>query len=173
MDFRLLIVIFSCLIILSGCQSIDRVSKTQTSLALEEFNGIKKFQKGDYAESFKLLKTPATWGYKSAQYTIAFMFLKGYHVEQSTLLGMGWLGVAIEEENDEWSEQYKALYDSVSPDMQKKIDKIVEEYIRRYGMKAQNITCSKTSTIKSRVVKHICFSSPDTVSTIYDIDLVE
>lgn len=175
MDFRLFVLIFSSLIIVSGCQSTSTkiISKSSEIIELQEFDGIKKFKKGEYSEAFELLKTPATWGYKSSQYTIAFMFLKGHHVEQSTLLGMGWLGVATEEEVDEWSEQYKTLYDSTSPDMQKRIDKIVEEYIRRYGLKAQKITCTKTKTLTTRVKKHMCFRSPDTLTTIYDIDLVE
>ena len=45
------------------------------------------------------------------------MFLKGYHVEQSTLLGMGWLGVATEVETEDWSDQYRALYSSATPEM--------------------------------------------------------
>jgi hypothetical protein len=39
-----------------------------------------------------------------------FMFLKGHHVEQSTLIGMGWLGVAIESEREEWESFYDKLY---------------------------------------------------------------
>ncbi|WP_462152580.1 SEL1-like repeat protein [Pseudoalteromonas xiamenensis] len=172
MDFRILVIIFSCFLLLLGCQSNNIVRKTHLSLELDEINGIKKYQEEEYEEAFELLKTPATWGYKGAQYVMAFMFLKGQHVEQSTLLGMGWLGVATEIETEEWSDQYRALYNAAEPKFQKRIDKIVEEYIRRYGMKSQHVVCSKSPTTRSRAVKHVCTKS-DNLSVIYDVDLVE
>ncbi|WP_462172213.1 hypothetical protein [Pseudoalteromonas xiamenensis] len=76
MDFRILVIIFSCFLLLLGCQSNNIVRKTHLSLELDEINGIKKYQEEEYEEAFELLKTPATWGYKGAQYVMAFMFLK-------------------------------------------------------------------------------------------------
>jgi hypothetical protein len=64
-------------------------TKTIFSLRLDEANGIKSYKNGNYKKVFEYLKTPATWGYKGSQYTIAFMFLKGQYIQQSTLMGMG------------------------------------------------------------------------------------
>ena len=164
-----------CLLILSGCKSNNSESiqtESQLSLELMEINGIQSYQKGDYENALRLLKKPATWGYKGSQYTLAFMFLKGQHVPQSTLIGMGWLGVATEVETEEWSEQYRQFYAAAPVQMKSEIDSIVNEYIRRYGMKAQNITCKKGPTIHTRAVRHVCTKS-DAISTVYDIDLKE
>ena len=110
MLFKSIFIVLFSLIIISGCQSTGIERKHANSLELDEINGIKSYQKGEYEKSFELLKTPAAWGYKGAQYTIAFMFLKGQYVQQSTLMGMGWLGVATEVETKEWSDQYRTFY---------------------------------------------------------------
>lgn len=172
MLFKSIFIVLFSLIIISGCQSTGIERKHANSLELDEINGIKSYQKGEYEKSFELLKTPAAWGYKGAQYTIAFMFLKGQYVQQSTLMGMGWLGVATEVETKEWSDQYRTFYSTVTTEQQLKIDGIVKEYIKRYGMKSQNITCTKSSTVLSRRTQHSCHRS-DRISTVYKIDLVE
>jgi TPR repeat protein len=172
MKFKNLFLLSGILLITVGCQSTPVERKTVLSLELDEISGIKSYQKGEYKKSFELLKIPATWGYKGSQYMIAFMFLKGQHVQQSTLLGMAWLAVATEMETEDWSDQYRALYSSSPPKQKLKIDKIVEEYIRRYGMKSQHVICKKSATIRTRKVKHVC-SKSDRLSTIYEIDLVE
>jgi hypothetical protein len=160
---------------LLGCQSTDKTvvkQKTTLSLELQELGGIKKYKAGKYKEAFDLLKTPATWGYKGSQYAIAFMFLKGQYVNQSTLLGMGWLGVATEAKTSEWFEQYQAFYNAASDDEKLKIDKIVAEYIRRYGMKAQHITCRRYKDKGVLSFKQKCYKS-DRLSVVYGIDMVE
>jgi hypothetical protein len=172
MKFKKLVFLIFALSVIMGCQSNNVIRKDVLSLELDEINGIKSYREGEYEKSFELLKTPATWGYKGAQYTVAFMFLKGQYVQQSTLLGMGWLGVATEMETEEWSEQYRAFYSAATPEQKLKIDKIVKEYIRRYGMKAQHVTCKKSSTITTKSIKHICSKSSN-VSTLYEMDLVE
>ena len=172
MNFKKSFFLIAALSIIIGCQSTTVIRKDILSLGLDEINGIKSYQKGEYKKSFELLKTPATWGYKGAQYTVAFMFLKGQHVRQSTLLGMGWLGVATEMETEEWSDQYRAFYSAASPEQKLKIDKVVKEYIRRYGMKSQHITCKKSSTITTKSIKHFCSKSSN-LSTVYEMDLVE
>jgi len=167
-------------LLIAGCQSTSNPStknpsirlKPALSVALQEVDGIKKYKAGKYKEAFELLKTPATWGYKGAQYAIAFMFLKGQHVQQSTLLGMGWLGVATEAKTSEWFEQYQSFYNAASADEKLKIDKIVAKYIRRYGMKAQHITCRRSKNRGVLSFKQKCYKS-DKLSTIYEIDLVE
>jgi len=172
MKFKNIFLVFCAFFILLGCQSTTVERKTVLSLELDEINGIKNYENGEFKKSFELLKTPATWGYKGAQYTIAFMFLKGQHVQQSTLLGMGWLGVATEVETEDWSEQYRSFYSAATPEQKLKIDKIVGEYIRRYGMKSQHITCKKSATTHTRKIEHVC-SKSDKLSIVYEIDLVE
>tara|TARA_R110000737_G_scaffold347467_2_gene379059 strand:- start:44 stop:562 length:519 start_codon:yes stop_codon:yes gene_type:complete len=172
MNFNKLFFTFGSLLMLLGCQSTSVERESIFSLDLDERNGIKSYQKGEYKKSFELLKKPAAWGYKGAQYTIAFMFLKGQYVQQSSLMGMGWLGVATEVETEGWSEQYRAFYSAASKEQKLKIDKIVKVYIERYGMKSQHITCKKSPTTRTRRVEHVCRKS-ENLSVIYPVDLVE
>jgi hypothetical protein len=166
-------ILFLVLIILiSSCASLDVTRKTTYSLEVKEFNGIKHYKNGNYEKAFNLLKEPAAWGYKGSQYVIAFMFLKGEYVEQSTLLGMGWFGVAEEANVKNWTEQYNAFYNAATRDQKLKFDKIKNIYIQRYGLVAQRITCRKSTSAKSKIVKVDCHKY-DGISVLYEIDLVE
>ena len=156
----------------SSCTSTDIIRKTTLSLETKEFNGIKHYKDGNYEEAFNLLKEPAAWGYKGSQYTIAFMFLKGQYLQQSTLLGMGWLGVAKEANVKEWSKQYDVFYSAATKKQKLDFDKIKEVYIKRYGLMAQDVTCRKSTSAKSRRVRVDCYHY-DGVGVLYDIDLVE
>jgi hypothetical protein len=70
------------------------------------------------------------------------------------------------------SDQYRASYTAASGEEKLEIDKIVEEYIRRYGMKAQNVTCKKLNFGRALTIKHHCVRS-ERISTIYEIDFVK
>lgn len=48
----------------------------------KEYNGVKAYRKEEFEEAFNYLEEPAALCYKSAQYTLAFMFLKGQYLEQ-------------------------------------------------------------------------------------------
>jgi hypothetical protein len=159
------------LIFLISCQSTNIETKSTMSLELKEINGIKHYEKGNYEEAFNLLKIPAAWGYKGSQYALAFMFLKGNYVQQSTLLGMGWLGVANEAKVKEWGNQYNAFYMAATDDQQNKIDKIVDEYIKRYGLISQDVTCKKYINASRRA--EIKCHKYEGVGVLYPVDLVE
>ncbi|KGJ95909.1 sel1 repeat family protein [Colwellia psychrerythraea] len=158
--------------IVSSCASPELIRKTTYSLEVKEFNGIKHYKNGNYEEAFNLLKEPAAWGYKGSQYAIAFMFLKGQYLQQSTLLGMGWLGVAKEANVKDWSKQYDAFYSSATKGQKLEFDKIKEVYIKKYGLIAQDVTCRKSLSGKSRRVRIECYHY-EGIGVLYDIDLVE
>jgi len=84
------------------------------------------------------------------------MYLKGQYVQQSTVIGMGWLGVATEMETEEWSDQYRMFYKAATPSQKVQINQLVSEYIKKYGMKTQNITCER---LRGQSVNHNCFKS--------------
>jgi hypothetical protein len=155
-----------------ACSSSGLVHKSSYSLEVKEINGIKLYKKGEYKKAFELLKTPATWGYKGSQYAVAFMFLKGQHVEQSTVLGMAWLGVAAESKVPEWTQQFNAFYELASAEEKQKIDAKLKEYIGKFGMKAQHVTCSKHIVVGTRKHKVDCHKYGQ-VATLYKMELVE
>ncbi|MFT6507750.1 MAG: TPR repeat protein [Colwellia polaris] len=166
-----LMLMFLSLFMLS-CKSTDSIRKTTRSLEVKEITGMTQYKKGNYEQAFHLLKEPAAWGYKGSQYALAFMFLKGQYVEQSVLLGMGWLGVAKEANVRKWNEQYDDFYAFETPAIQNEIDTIVAEYIRRYGLSSQHVTCRKSINTSSNRVDVKCHKY-DGLSILYEVDLVE
>jgi len=158
-------------VFLFSCKSTDTVRKTTTSLGFKEISGVKQYDKENYEDAFNLLKEPAAWGYKGSQYVLAFMFLKGHYVQQSTLLGMGWLGVAKEANVKEWTEQYDNFYTAATEQQKDKIDAIVTEYVKRYGLKSQDVTCKKGINAQRRLALE-CHKS-NRLSILYPVDLVE
>ena len=135
-------------------------------------NGLKYYKRGEFEKAFSLLQEPAAWGYKGAQYALAFMFLKGQHVEQSTLLGMGWLGVAKEANVKDWNNQYLSIYSSGTEVDKLKFDKIAGVYISRYGLAAQHVTCGRSKSVTTRMFKIDCHKN-DGVGVLNNVDLVE
>jgi outer membrane protein assembly factor BamD (BamD/ComL family) len=171
MHIKTLVFVMFISIFLTSCKSTDIERKSTVFLEMKEINGIKQYEKGNYEKAFNLLKEPAAWGYKGSQYALAFMFLKGNYVQQSTLLGMGWLGVAKEANVKEWTEQYNTFYTTASNKEKKEIDVIVEEYIKRYGLISQDVTCKKAINAYRRV--DIKCHKYDGIGIIYPVDVVE
>ncbi|MCF2860000.1 sel1 repeat family protein [Pseudoalteromonas sp. SMS1] len=160
------------LAVLPSCQSNRAIIKGIDAIQKQERKGIKLYQQGQYADAYEALGELATWGYKDAQYYLAFMFLKGQHLEQSTLIGMGWLGVAAESDIKEWVNLYNALYAKATPQMRTKIDAVVADYKQKFGMKAQFVSCRKTQTPPSMKIAIKC-TKEDKISKVYPIDLDE
>ncbi|WDE09016.1 sel1 repeat family protein [Thalassomonas viridans] len=150
----------------------EKIPKDKNIIAQQERWGIIQYQKGNYKEAFEKLSELASWGYKESQYALAFMFLKGQHVQQSTLIGMGWLGVAAESGHKKWIELFEKLYNSAPKEEQVKFDKIIADYISKFGMKAQKVTCRKRIKPPSQRVILDCIKSDHYITT-HDINLVE
>ncbi len=168
-----LISLFIFSVALFGCQSSGKYSvRPPIQLQLDEANGIKSYQRAEFKQAFELLKQPAELGLKGAQYTIAMMFLKGQHLQQSTVLGMAWLGVANEVKTEDWSEQYQMFYSLATPEQKRQIDKKLQDYIERYGMKAQYISCTKSRRLFINNIKHACVKY-NRLSQVYEMELVD
>ena len=160
------------ILFLTSCKSTGIIIKDIDVIDKQQKWGVTLYERGDYKGAFNELSELAAWGYKDAQYALAFMFLKGHHVEQSTLIGMGWLGVAIESERDEWETLFKGLYSKATTKDKEKFDIIIKDYKSKFGLKAQHITCGKTTNGMSKKIITKCTKS-DRLSKIYEIDLTE
>ncbi|MFY8272832.1 sel1 repeat family protein [Pseudoalteromonas sp. SSDWG2] len=167
---RILLLIVS--LALFSCKSTDRITKDIDVIDKQLKWGIVLYERGEYESAFQELSELAAWGYKDAQYALAFMFLKGQYVEQSTLIGMGWLGVATESEIEDWEVLFNDLYSKASNEDKKKFDIIIEDYKSKFGLKAQHVKCSKTTNGVSKKIITKCTKS-DKLSKIYEIDLTE
>lgn len=121
-----------------------------------EASGIQQYERGEHDKAFELLSETAVQGLKDSQYVMAFMFLKGEHVDKSILLGMAWLGVAKESGNKDWVELYDGMYARANAAQQSMIDAKVDQYVEQYGMSATNITCKRTQVTGSRRYQMRC-----------------
>ncbi|RJE77142.1 hypothetical protein BGP78_09915 [Pseudoalteromonas sp. MSK9-3] len=155
-----MLVVLVWLLLITGCNSTSSDFSIMPELKLEkaEIKGIRYYQSGNYEKAYEQLKEPAAWGYKGSQYLMAFMFLKGLHVEQSTLTGMAWLGVAKEAKVEEWLEQFDSFYAAAPKSLQAKIDIKVAGYIDKYGLKAQRMTCNKKLNRSTKRIDVKCHS---------------
>jgi TPR repeat protein len=159
-------------ILLISCKSTGVLIKDIDVIDKQQKWGITLYERGDYEGAFKELSELAAWGYKDAQYALAFMFLKGQHVKQSTLIGMGWLGVAAESGREEWESLLQNMYSKASNEDKEKFNIIIKDYKSKFGLKTQHVTCRKTTSGMSKRIIMKCTKS-DKLTTVYEIDLTE
>lgn len=124
-----------------------------------EASAIKQYDRGNFKRAFELLSETAVQGLKKSQYILAFMFLKGEHVDKSILLGMAWLGVAKESEQEEWVELFDNMYARANATQQAMINAKVEQYVAQYGLRATNVTCSRAQVTGSRRYEMRCIKT--------------
>ena len=133
------------------CTPVRAQQESIAHLYQKQDAGLRHYERGDFDKAFEDLSETAIRGLKKSQYILAFMFMKGQHVNKSTLLAMGWLGVAKESGDQEWIDLYKSIYDLTTPAQQSMIDAKVAQYVDWYGMVSQNVECSKRhATVGSR-----------------------
>ena len=137
----------------------------------DEDVGLRHYERGNYDKAFDILSETAARGLKKSQYILSFMFLKGEHVNRSALLGLAWLGVAIESGDDEWIAQYDALYGRLNAAQQAMVDTKVAQYRERYGMAVMNVSCDKMPVTGSRRVETRCVKVEGPAAPIYPVEL--
>lgn len=102
---RTLLILIACLAPLSVSAEIFETE--QISLLYDkEARGIRAYTAGRYESAFEILSDPASKGMKESQYLLSRMFMMGEGVNKSILIGFGWLGVAIESGNEEWTDTF-------------------------------------------------------------------
>jgi TPR repeat protein len=152
-------------------QLMDSKFESIVQMYEDEERGLRHYERGDYDKAFEYLSETAARGLKKSQYILAFMFLKGEHVDKSILLGMGWLGVAAESGDEEWIKLYDGLYGRASPAQQVMIDSKVEQYKRQYGAKTMNVSCALQPVTGSRRQEYRCLKTEGPAYTIYPVEM--
>lgn len=122
----------------------------------KQLDGMHAYEAGDFDRAFRVLGDGATKGLKDSQYLIAIMFMKGEGVAKNMLVGLGWLGVAIESGNEEWSNTYNSFYDALNERQREMVDEQVRRYKEKYGGKVQGVTCARRTAVGDRQIKLRC-----------------
>ena len=134
--------------------------------------GLRHYERGDYERAFEHLSETAVRGLKKSQYILAFMFMKGQYVDKSTLLAMGWLGVAKESGEKEWLDLFDSLYDLMTAAQQAIINDKVLQYVAWYGLQAQNVECGQRhATVGSRRKEARCLKIEGPQREIHPVEL--
>ncbi len=122
----------------------------------KEASGIRAYTAGRFESAFDMLSDTASKGMKESQYLLSLMFMKGEGVDRSILIGLGWLGVAIESGNKEWNNTFNTVYESMSDAQRAMIDDKVKDYVAKYGSAVQGVTCAKRAAVGSRRIELRC-----------------
>ncbi len=136
----------------------------------QEVSGIRAYAAGRYESAFDMLSDTASKGMKESQYLLALMFLKGEGVDKSVLIGLGWLGVAIESGNEEWNNTFNTLYESMNDAQRAMVDAKVQDYVAKYGSVVQGVSCGKRTTARSRRLEIRCDKSVGNYP-VHDIEM--
>ena len=166
---RKTVILIPLLLILYGFGSKQIITEDQTLLKMTEFQGIKAYEKNDFEQAFNKFSYTGQRGFKDSQYGLAFMFLKGQYVDQSLIIGMGWLGVASETNIEEWKSLFDQLYSKATIEQKIKIDEKVAQYISKFGIETQSVKCRERSRVGSRKRSLDCHKS-EGITTLYDIE---
>lgn len=119
-------------------------------------NGVKHYQMADYDRAFDLLGRTAVQGDKESQYLIGLMYLKGQGVTKHTLRGLAWMQTGCESKKKKWTRDYKKIIKKLDKQQIARVDRLAADYIRLYGMKAQQVTCEKRVLPGSHLKQYIC-----------------
>ena len=121
-----------------------------------QYEGAELYEDGEFEEAFSLSSIAAQRGMKTAQYLMGIMFLKGEYVDQSLAIGMAWLGVAGEADQDDWHATYKQIYETLPANLQAVVDAKLATYIELYGVRTQKIRCARRARTGQRRIEEIC-----------------
>ncbi len=152
---RVLIILITTLMSLPATAEMYESDRIR-AIYEKESSGVRAYTAGNYESAFQILSDTASKGMKESQYLLSLMFMKGEGVDKSILIGLGWLGVAIESGNKEWNKTFNTVYESMSNAQRAMIDDKVKDYVAKYGGVVQGVTCANRTAAGSRRIELRC-----------------
>jgi hypothetical protein len=108
----------------------------------------------NYDKAFKNFLIASKLGHKSAQYSLALLYMEGLGTKQDYAQAYLWLNLAAESDIKKWVRMKDKIHNSLSVEQRASLRPHVDLYIEKYGSVTQEISCSKTTSINSHK-KHI------------------
>lgn len=118
-----------------------------------------QYQASNYAVALPALEAMAKHGEKRAQYIVGTMYLNGQGTKQDLTKSYAWLKVANEQKTNHWKKPLKMLDDKLPAERLVDVRQEADEYIDKYGVKAQHLICRKAKTLGSKKRSHQCKKS--------------
>jgi TPR repeat protein len=132
-----------------------------TTFEVEEFNRASELsssaiQSKNYDEAFEHLETASKLGNKVSQFTLALLYMEGLGVKQDYAQAYLWLNVASEVNENKWQKVRDQLHNALSKEQVAALTPLVDEYIEKYGAKAQEVSCYKRAAIGTNRKQMLC-----------------
>jgi len=148
----------------------EKTFKSLSDLDSELEQAVEFYNSENYSEAFPLLAELSQWGVKRAQMLLGGMYMSGFHVGQSTERGLAWLGVAKEVKSErQANKMFKHVYKQLNKEQKVYVNNMVDSYIAKYGVKAQNFKCRKRTPVGSNIPVTECSKLPNSNSVLYPI----
>ena len=121
-------------------------------------NGARLYRLGKYKEAYPLLLTAAKQGFKLAQARVSYIYQQGLGgIDRDAEKAVGWLGVAASPVSDLEIMKYHRRFMARVPETHKpQVDRIVEDYIAKYGNEANGINCDRTRVAGTHISRLKC-----------------
>lgn len=134
------------LLLLFATFSISVIDARPTSqpyrkLQKDQDKGVEYYKQNKFELAYKKLKPLAEIGMKKSQYFLGFLYLKGQFVEQSTITGLAWIGVANETHIKDWQDSYDTIFSLLPETQQQAVVLKKALFIEQYGMLEQRVDC--------------------------------
>ena len=138
----------SLLIAAITCSLGALTANAATTFEVEEFNRASELsssaiQSKNYDRAFEYLETASKLGNKISQFTLALLYMEGLGVKQDYTQAYLWLNVASEVNEKKWQKVRDQLHNALSKEQVAALTPLVDEYIEKYGAKAQEVSCYK------------------------------
>lgn len=114
------------------------------------------YTSGQFEAAFEDLLKFAKTGDKLAQYLTAMAYLQGQGTKMNNMEGYAWLSVAVEQNNKKWKKMLANIDKGLDDEFKDKVKPKVEEYIAKYGIKAQKLVCRNRKETGTQRRRHTC-----------------
>lgn len=122
-------------------------------------NAFTLYQSSNYEQALPALEEMAKQGEKRAQYIVGTMYLNAQGVKQDLYKSYAWLKVANEQKSVRWRKPLLMLDEQLSSEHLEIMRQEADQYIDKYGVKAQRLICRKVKTLGSKKRTHKCSKS--------------
>ena len=114
------------------------------------------YQLKDFDEAYRLGLKCAQLGDKDCQWLLGILYLKGAGVERNGLEALAWMTVAIESRQPARLEIYDGVMEQLPEAARASVQERGQQYVERYGMRAQNVYCTRRADTGSHIPRVVC-----------------
>lgn len=111
-----------------------------------------------YQKAFPYLLASARQGFKMAQARLGFIYQQGLgEVQRDGWRAVGWLGVAAHGDTDPTIRNYyRKILRKIPEELIPAVDRVVEEFVKRYGPDATGMECIMSRPAGSHIARMAC-----------------